>query len=118
MKKNNKNIIYIFMLLYLVLFGFKNIVFAEGLSCDSWGNLKTDLQNIFNFAKILVPLLVIGLSTYDFIKAITSKEAKDIKKAFNILLKRLLYAIIFFFLPVLLNFLLELVGTNSSVCIE
>lgn len=118
MKRNKKKIINIIMILYLVLFGFKTIVLADGLSCDSWGDLKRDLQNIFNFAKIAVPLLVIGLSTYDFIKAITSKEAKDIKKAFNILLKRLALAILFFFLPVLLNFLLELVGTRSSVCIE
>ena len=118
MKKNNKKIIYIFMLLYLVLFGFKTIVLAAGLSCDSWGYLNQDLQNIFNFAKIAVPLLVIGLSTYDFIKAVTSKEAKDIKKAFNTLLKRLGLAIIFFFLPVLLNFLLDLIGTNSKICIE
>ena len=118
MKENEKKIFHFLMFLYLIMFGFKTIVFAEGLSCDSWGDLKRDMQNVFDFAKVLIPLIVIGLSSYDFIKAITSKEAKDIKKAFNILLKRFLYAVLFFFLPVLLNFLLEMVGTNSSVCIE
>lgn len=118
MGKKNRKYLYIFMCLYLVMFGFETIVSAAGLSCDSWGDLKRDLQNIFNFAKIVIPLLVIGLSSYDFIRAITSKEAKDVKKAFNTLLKRFLYAIIFFFLPVLLNFLLDLIGTNSDICIE
>ncbi len=116
--KKNKKIIYIFLYIYLVLFGFKTIVFADGLSCDSWGDLKTDLQNIFNFLKVVVPLLVIGLSSYDFIKAVTAKDEKDVKKAFQKLLKRFMYAIILFFLPVLLNFLLDLAGTNSSVCVE
>ena len=118
MRKNEKKIMHFIMFLYLIMFGFKTIVFAEGLTCDSWGDLKRDMQNAFNFAKVIIPLLVIGLSTYDFIKAVTSKEAKDVKKAFNILIKRFVYAVIFFFLPILLNFLLDIVGTNSKICID
>lgn len=114
--KNNK--INIFMIIFLVFFAFETIVFADSLNCDSWAEVKTDLQNLFNLLKIIVPLLVIGLSSYDFIKAITAKDDKDIKKAFQTLLKRLVYAIVLFFLPVLLNFLLDLAGTNSSVCLE
>ena len=97
---------------------FNTVVMADGLSCNSWGTVLTDLQNVFNFVKIVVPLLIIGLSTYDFIKAVTSKDDKGLKKAFQILLKRLVYAIILFFLPVLINLILELVAVNSNVCIE
>lgn len=116
--KNNKKFIYIFLSLFLVLFGFKTIVYAEGLSCNSWGDVITDLQNVFNFLKIIVPLLIIGLSTYDFIKAVTAKDDKGLKKAFQTLLKRIACAIVLFFLPVLINLLLELVAVNSNVCIE
>lgn len=116
--KSNKNFVYIFLCLYLVLFGFKTVVFADTLDCDSWGEVLTDLQNVFDFVKIVVPLLIIGLSTYDFIKAVTAKDDKGLKKAFQILLKRLLYAVILFFLPVLINLLLKLVAVNSKVCIE
>ncbi len=116
--KSNKKFIYIFMIMFLVMFGFKTIVFAEGLSCNSWGTVLKDLQNVFDFVKIIVPLLIIGLSTYDFIKAVTAKDDKGLKKAFQILLKRFVYAIILFFLPVLINLLLELVAVNSNVCIE
>lgn len=116
--KNNKKFIYIFMIIFLVMFGFKTIVLADGLSCNSWGTVLQDLQNVFDFVKIVVPLLIIGLSTYDFIKAVTAKDDKGLKKAFQILLKRLVYAIILFFLPVLINLLLELVAVNSNVCIE
>ena len=58
------------MCLYLVLFGFKTIVFADELSCNRWVHVKQDVQNVFNFAKLLIPLLVIGLSTIDFIKSV------------------------------------------------
>lgn len=117
MKKLMKSL-HIICYLYLLLFGFKTIVFADNLECTAWGNALQDLQNIFNFCKILIPLLVIGLSSYDFIKSITAKDDKDIKKSFQRLMKRLVLAVVFFFLPVLLNFLLEVIGTNSSVCIE
>lgn len=116
--KNKKKYKYIFMLLYLAIFGFKTIVLADTLECESWGETLKDIQNIFDLCKILIPLLVIGLSTFDFIKAITGKDDKDIKKSFNRLLKRLALAVVFFFLPTLLNYLLDFVGTNSSVCVE
>ena len=105
-------------LIYLCMFAFETIVLASNYSfdCRSFGDLKTDIENVFNFIKILIPLLVIGLSTVDFIKAIAEKDDKDIKKAFTRLIKRLIYAVIFFFLPVLLNLLMNLI--TDKVCIE
>ena len=41
---------------------------------------------------------------------------KDVKKAFQRLLKRFLYAILLFFLPTLINYLLDLAGTNTKIC--
>lgn len=116
--KNNKKFIHIFLFLYLVLFGFKTIVLADGLSCNSWGTVIKDLQNVFDFVKIVVPLLIIGLSVFDFIKAVAAKDDKGLKKAFQALIKRIVCAIVLFFLPVLINLLLELVAVNSDVCIE
>ena len=103
MKKKTINII---CLIYLCMFAFNTIVFAAGYSfdCDSFGDLKTDIQNFFNFFKILVPLLVIGLSTF------------DLKKAFTRLIKRLVCAVILFFLPVILELLMNMITDN--VCIE
>lgn len=116
--KSKKKFIYILMTLFLVMFSFKTIVFADNLECTAWGNTLKDLQNLFNFCKIIIPLLVIGLSVFDFIKAVAGKDEKDMKKAFTRLMKRLALAVVFFFLPIILNFFLELVGTNSNVCIE
>ena len=111
-------IIKLLFIIYLVAFGFKTIVFAESFDCENWQDAKQDLQNVFNLLKIIVPLLVISLSTFDFVKAVASKEAKDVKKAFQTLIKRFALAVLFFFLPVILNFFLNMVEANSTVCIE
>ena len=110
-----KKYLYIIAYFYLVFFGFKTIVLADTLNCNSWGDVKKDFQNVFNFCKILIPLLVIGLSTFDFIKAITEKDDKDIKKAFTRLIKRIIYAILLFFLPVIIELLLNMVTENVCV---
>ena len=101
---------------FVILLGFKMQVFA--LKCTDLGEIKIDLQNVFNFIKIILPLLIIGLSSVDFIKAITAKDDKDVKKAFSKLIKRLVLAVVFFFLPILINVLLDLFMINSSVCVN
>lgn len=115
--ENNKRIKLI-MFLYLIMFGFNTTVFAANRKCEAWGDALQDLQNLFNLMKIIIPLLIIGLSSYDFIKAVTSKDAKDVKSASQRLMKRLLLAIVFFFLPTIINMFLEIAGINSTVCVE
>lgn len=114
-----KRFMKIFYIILLCMFSFTNKVFAatDTMDCEDLGDLKTDLENFFNFFKVLVPLLVIGLSSYDFIKAITQKDDKDIKKAFTRLIKRLICAVVLFFLPVLIELLLGLIIDNASVCV-
>lgn len=114
-----KKFIKIFYILLLCLFSFNKSVFAavDTMDCEDLGDLKRDLNNFFNFFKVIVPLLVIGLSSYDFIKAITAKDDKDIKKSFSKLMKRLICAVALFFLPILIELLLGLIIENADVCI-
>lgn len=117
MKKNK--IINIGFIMYLCMFSFERLVLAaDGTKCNQMGKLRTDLQSFFNLLKILVPLLVIGLSIYDFIKAIGGKNDKDLKKASKRFFTRLVLAVVFFFLPVLINVLLDLFMVDSVTCIE
>lgn len=116
-----KKYIKFFMILFLVMFGFKTIVLADttlSWESDSYKLLRQDLQNVFDFCKIVIPLLIIGLSVFDFIKAVAGKDDKDLKKAFNKLLKRLALAVVFFFLPTLINLLLDLMDNSNKIVIE
>lgn len=119
--RNFMMVIFVFM---INVFIFINKVNAEAqtndssIDCNSWGDAKRDMQNVFDFMKVVIPLLIIGLSTFDFIKAIVQKDDKDIKKAFTRLIKRFIFSILLFFIPVILEFLLYIFEINNDICIK
>lgn len=86
--------------------------------CSPLGKLKDDINGIFDAFKIVAPILVIAMSVFDFVKAVAGKVDEDLKKAFQKLLKRILFAAILFFLPVLLNWILGLVDPGYNTCIN
>ena len=124
MKKNK--VLRIILLIFMGIITFETKVFAASTTqCNQLSDLKVDLsdlkvdlQNLFNFLKILLPLLIIGLSIMDFIKAITGDKDRELKKTFKRFVKRLVLAVVFFFLPVLINLLLDIFMIDSSVCIN
>lgn len=87
------------------------------VNCESLGLFKDDLNMIFKIIKIVAPILVIVFSVYDFIKAAAGKVEGEMKKAFSKLLKRMLFAIILFFLPTVLNYFLWLAIPGFKGCI-
>ncbi len=68
------------------------------------------LQQIFNVFKYAAPLLCLALSIVDFIKATASQDKDALVKAAKMTGKRIIYAIILFFIPDLINFLFNLLG--------
>ncbi len=68
------------------------------------------LQQIFNVFKYAAPLLCLALSIVDFLKAVASQDKDALTKAAKTTAKRIVYAIILFFLPNLINFLFNLLG--------
>lgn len=68
------------------------------------------LQQIFNVIKFAGPVLCLVFSVIDFVKATASQEKEALTKAFKTTAKRLVYAIILFFIPTLINFAFELLG--------
>lgn len=96
---------------------YDNVTTAE-VNCNTLGLLRKDLQGIFKVFKIVAPILVIAMSTYDFIKALTGKVEGEMKKAFTKLLKRLAFALILFFLPNILDFFLGLISDGYTTCIN
>jgi len=90
---------------------------SEGLSCESifikngeYNSLYYALQDAFSLIKFVVPVLILVLSSMDYIKAITSHDAEGLKKANTRFVKRLAIGIIIFLLPFLLDFTFEAFG--------
>ena len=74
------------------------------------------LQKLFNIVKIVAPLLVLGLTIFEFAKAVISQDQDALKKAGNIFVQRLIIMIVLFFLPTIINLLLDLLDNTNGTC--
>lgn len=81
-----------------------------GTDCDPAYYLDLTL-NIMKYGAII---LTFALSTMDFIKATINQDKDQLKKSTTTAVKRLIAAIIIFFLPILINFILSLLGAYNT----
>lgn len=66
------------------------------------------INEILQYPKIIVPILVIILGTLDFAKAVIAGKEDDMKKAQKTFIKRLIIGVVFFFVPVFVDLLMGL----------
>ena len=107
------------------------IMEKEAIVLDKDGNMcnglfykngvKTDfagiLQTILDVIKYAAPILVLVFSAADFIKAIVSQDKDNIKKATKNSALRFGIAVSLYFLPLLINVLLNLfLGISDPTC--
>lgn len=82
--------------------------------------LWNEINKILDIIKIAVPILLVLLGMMDFGKAVMSNDEKALKEAQNRFVKRLIAGVVIFFLPLILNFLLNLLetpwGEGLSLC--
>lgn len=71
------------------------------------------LQKVFDYVKIIGPLLVIALSGFDFAKTAFASDDDAMKKASKKLVTRLVCAALLFFVPIITSFMLNLVNKSS-----
>ena len=74
------------------------------------------LQKIFDFMKVLGPLLVLVLSIMDLVKAVASSDKDALNKFLKTTSKRLIYAVLLFVVPTILNLVLSWVTTSDGTC--
>lgn len=86
---------------------------CEGLFSDK---LLKKLSEYFNILKIVVPIIVIVLSSLDFAKSVLNSDSDDFKKSQIKFAKRLVLSVVFFLLPIILNFILQAVNSSMSTC--
>jgi len=70
------------------------------------------VKRIYDIIKILIPVLIIILSTVDFLKVIMYDDEKNYKSAFDKLVKRLVVGVVFFLLPILVSFIIKYSGID------
>lgn len=92
--------------------------FGDKVEVNCEGILGKDLINyinkLFGWIKISVPILLIVFGCVDFGQAILSDDKDVMKKATSKFVKRCIVAIIIFFLPTLLSFLLNIFNALTT----
>lgn len=113
------------MLVVLVLFigievDAKELGFNIMATCEGYfGNpnnpksLMGIIVEIFDLIKISVPIILLAMTTLDFSKVVFSDSKDGMEKAKKNFAKRALIAVIIFFIPVLLEIILDYVNNES-----
>ncbi|MFA5602902.1 MAG: hypothetical protein WDA21_04175 [Bacilli bacterium] len=93
-----------------------SIIPTEEITCENTSQILEIGQMLFNYIKIIIPILLIVFIMLDLGKAVLAGSADDIKKAQKSALIRFLAAVAIFFLPSVINLILKLAGIESSTC--
>lgn len=106
-----------FMLIVLAILLSPTVVLADG-NCPLGPDVTKDLYGALKIFNIAAPILCIGFSIYEAIKAISSGDAaKDMKKIATRFGKRVIYTIILIFLPILIDQVMQIAdvwGVNGT----
>lgn len=111
----NKNIIY--YIATIILFSFVLIpdVFAW---CPLGEDVTKDLYGVLKIFQILAPVLCIAFSVFDVVRTVSKGDAdSEMKKVAGKFGKRVIYTILLFFLPVLVDQVMQMAdvwGVNGT----
>lgn len=75
-----------------------------GVAMGTDKTIPTLTVNIVNIIKIAIPVILIILGMLDLGKAVTSNDEKQMKEAQKTLIKRIVYAVLIFFIISLVQF--------------
>lgn len=84
---------------------------------DVCGGLLPIVKVVVQFIKIVmiaVPIALIIYGTIDLGKAVIASEDKEVKAAQSRLIKRIIYAIVIFFVPMLVGVIMNIVATGGE----
>lgn len=97
-----KNILRI-LLLDLVLFAGSSVSALECSTTTGLGPTFIFIGHVIRFAKILIPIVIIGFGVKDLFTAVTGSKDDDIKKAAKTLGIRIAAGVMIFFLPAIVD---------------
>lgn len=113
MQKNR----YIVLIIMII---FTSLLVIEPVYAESCNGILTPgayqiLQDALSIIRIAVPILLIVLGSVDLGTAVVSEDKDSLKKATSRLIKRCLAAIVIFFIPLIVNVLINLVESSGGI---
>lgn len=72
------------------------------------------LRKLINVVMIIVPVGLILFGTIDLGKAVISSDDKEVKASQSRLIKRVIYAAVIFFIPLIVGFVMNIVAAGGQ----
>ncbi len=96
----------------------KNTNSGKYVYCGNIGKIPKKIPELTSWfitlIEIIVPVILVIMGTIDFVKAITSQKEDEIKKGQQTFIKRLIVAVIIFFVVAIVKLLVGLVSSGPS----
>ena len=89
-------------------------MFLIGDSCGGLLPLVSVLYKIITVFQIAIPILLILYGTIDLGKAVIASEEKEVKAAQSRLIKRIIYAALIFFVPMIVFVIMDVVAAGTK----
>lgn len=71
-------------------------------------------DGVFPIVQIVIPIILIVLCTFDLGRAVIGSDDKENKKLFKRILRRLVFAILIFFIVTVINLIFTMVGNITE----
>ena len=85
-------------------------------ACENPGILRIIYfaKILINIARIAIPIGLIVIGTIDFSKSVINSDEKEQKKTLNLFIKRIIYAVVVFLVPWIVEVLISFLGDLTS----
>ncbi len=80
--------------------------------CEDTAKIWKLVGDVINIFKIVIPIIIVLLAILDLGKAVMAGEEKEIKEAQKMLIKRIIYGVIIFFVVTIVQAVFGLIGEN------
>lgn len=127
MRKRFLNISYILTFLISSITSISYVFAVDKVSCGNITDIPAKIPELTNMAinilQIAAPAILVVMGMIDFFKAMSSGKEDEIKKNQNIFIKRLIIAVLIFFIVVIVKFAISLIANaldtkNITSCIN
>ncbi|MDD3048870.1 MAG: hypothetical protein PHQ89_02635 [Bacilli bacterium] len=91
-----------------MIFMLKDLCAGEG-----WTKVLNLIGDIFKLIQIFIPILLIIIGSVDLGKAVISSDEKAIKESQGMLVKRVIAAVLVFFVSAIVSIVMGLIGESA-----
>lgn len=86
----------------------------SNVSCSDIGFIVNILKWLIKLVQYGIPIILIVLIVFDLIKVVTAGTEDQAKKSTTTIVQRIVWAVVAFFVPMLIGFIFKNINTGTS----